>query len=106
MIYYFDKNREVCFFDLLLQIFLPITFSGPRYLPSIRLCEGNFIILEIVMVICKFTIRHEKSLLGGEEGKRTSGIEQSDEQIKTKSVVILQPNVCQLLARHSMEAWV
>ena len=65
MIYYFDKNREVCFFDLLLQIFLPINFSGPRYLPSIRLCEGNFIILEIVMVICKFTIRHEKSLLGG-----------------------------------------
>ena len=54
MIYYFDKNKKVCFFDLLLQIFLPIYFSGPRYLPSIRLCEGNFIILEIVMVICKF----------------------------------------------------
>ena len=54
MIYYFDKNKKVCFFDLLLQTFLPIYFSGPRYLPSIRLCEGNFIILEIVMVICKF----------------------------------------------------
>ena len=82
MIYYFDKNREVCFFDLLLQIFLPITFSGPRYLPSIRLCEGNFIILEIVMVICKFTIRHEKSLLGGRKGKEH--LESNNQMNKSK----------------------
>lgn len=33
----------------------------------------------------------------GEEGQRTSGIERSNEQNKSKSVVILQPSVCQLL---------
>ena len=68
MIYYFDKNKKVCFFDLPLQIFLPINFSGPRYLPPIRLCEGNFIILEIVMVICKFNQAWEKPL-GGRKGE-------------------------------------
>lgn len=45
---------KVDVFDLLLQIFPPFYCSGSRYFPQIRLFEGNFIILEIVMMIGKF----------------------------------------------------
>ena len=48
--YYFDKNIKFIFSTN----FLPIYSSGSRYFPIIRLCEGNFIILEMVMVIYEF----------------------------------------------------
>lgn len=60
------------------------------------------------MVISKFNHAWGESLGegGGEDGKKPKErLEWSDEQNKTKSVVIWQPNGCQLLARSSIDAW-
>ena len=102
MIYSFEEIKNFYFFDILFQIFLPIYCSGSRYFPLIKLCEGNYIILEIVMVICKFNQAQRKPL-GRGDGKEW--LDWSDEQNKVCGHLTTKCLSTASQAWLSMEAW-